>query len=351
MIWRRFSPHDQMNFIHRLHSILQAGLPLLEAFLLLERCSAPHWKPMLAQIIQQLRIGNSLATSLATQSHRFNPICIGLISIGEKTGALERSLSLIYQQLLHQELLKNQMKQALTYPGITLITALLIVSTMFIWVIPSFESIFDHFRGELPLVTQILISIARVIHSQVVTIAIMIFSIGTCLWILWKYSVVFQKWYDHHCFQIPFVGHLLRQSHQIAWCQNIAHLLQSGLSLLESIRICAQSSNHWLSHDLSANLFKQLSMGWDLGSAMRRSDPNRKFFDDETIQLLEIGAQSGMLTSMLDNRSRSLGHQLEHRLGMLRQSLEPLFIIFLGLLVAGLLMALYLPIFSLGRII
>ena len=169
--------------------------------------------------------------------------------------------------------------------------------------------------------------------------------------ILWRKSIRFQKWCDRHCFQIPIFGDLIRLSHQITWCQNIAHLLQSGLSLLESIRICAQSSNHWLSHDLSAKLFKQLSLGWDLGAAMKRTDPNGRFFDPETIQLLEIGARTGTLNAMLLNRSRSIENLLEHRLAILSQSLEPLFIIFLGLLVAGLLMTLYLPIFSLGRII
>ena len=118
---------------------------------------------------------------------------------------------------------------------------------------------------------------------------------------------------------------------------------------MESIRICAQSSNHWLSHDLSAQLFKQLSLGWNLGVAMKRIDPNGRFFDSETIQLLEIGARTGMLNTMLINRSRSFESQLEHRLAILSQSLEPVFIIFLGLLVAGLLLTLYLPIFSLGR--
>ena len=351
MIGRSLSLRDQINFTYRLHSILQAGVPLLEALHLLEQCSPKHWRTFLSHTIQGLKGGDSLATCLSTKGKWFSPICIGLISIGEKTGALEQSLFLIHQQLLAKESLVQQMKQALTYPAITFSAAMLMVTTMLLWVIPSFEDIFHHFHAELPMSTQLLIGLSRGLNEHALLIMGSIFMTGAGMLLLRRKSIRFQKWCDRHCFQIPIFGDLIRLSHQITWCQNIAHLLQSGLSLLESIRICAQSSNHWLSHDLSARLFKQLSLGWDLGIAMKHTDPNGRFFDSETIQLLEIGARTGMLNTMLINRSRSFESQLEHRLAILSQSLEPMFIIFLGLLVAGLLMTLYLPIFSLGRII
>ncbi len=351
MIGRSLSLRDQINFTYRLHSILQAGVPLLEALNLLEQCSPKHWRAFLSHTIQGLKSGHSLATSLSAKGKWFSPICIGLISIGEKTGALEQSLFLIHQQLLAKESLVQQMKQALTYPAITFAAAMLMVITMLLWVIPSFEEIFHHFHAELPMSTQLLIGLSRGLNEHALVIMGVMFMTGVAVLILWRKSIWFQKWCDRHFFRIPIFGDLIRLSHQITWCQNIAHLLQSGLSLLESIRICAQSSNHWLSHDLSAKLFKQLSLGWDLGLAMKRIDPNGRFFDSETVQLLEIGARTGMLNTMLINRSRSFENQLEHRLAILSQSLEPVFIIFLGLLVAGLLLTLYLPIFSLGRII
>jgi type IV pilus assembly protein PilC len=351
MIWPSLSLRDQINFTYRLHSILEAGVPLLEALHMLEQCCPKHWRSFLSQTIQGLKRGNTLATSLSKEGNWFNPICIGLISIGEKTGALEQSLFLIHQQLLAKELLKQQMRQALTYPAITFAAAMFMVITMLLWVIPSFEDIFHHFHAELPMSTQALIALSRGLNEHAVVILGSMLMVGAGMLILWRQSIGFQKWCDRHCFQIPIFGDLIKLSHQITWCQNIAHLLQSGLSLLESIRICAQSSNHWLSHDLSAKLFKQLSLGWDLGVAMKRTDPNGRFFDSETIQLLEIGARTGMLNAMLINRSRSFEGQLEHRLAILSQSLEPMFIIFIGILVAGLLMTLYLPIFSLGKII
>ena len=137
----------------------------------------------------------------------------------------------------------------------------------------------------------------------------------------------------------------------MAWCPNPAYLLEAGLGALDAIRITAQSSNHWLSHDLSANLFKQLSQGWDLGEALERCDPHSRFFDTETKYLLRIGAKTGALTEMLHSRHQSLDYELKHQLAILQQSLEPILILFLGLIIGGLLMALYLPIFSIGKII
>ncbi|NCX46504.1 MAG: type II secretion system F family protein, partial [Burkholderiaceae bacterium] len=286
MIWHSLSLRDQINFTYRLHAILQAGVPLLEGLHLLEQCCPKHWKSFLSHTIQGLKRGNSLATSLSKEGKWFSPICIGLISIGEKTGALEQSLFLIHQQLLAKESLIQQMKRALTYPAITFTAALLMVTTMLLWVIPSFEDIFAHFHAELPISTQLLITLSRGLSEHVAVILGSILIVVAGILLLWRTSIGFQKWCDRHCFRIPIFGEFMRLSHQITWCQNIAHLLQSGLSLLESIRICAQSSNHWLSHDLSAKLFKQLSLGWDLGAAMKRTDPNGRFFDPETIQLL-----------------------------------------------------------------
>lgn len=260
MIWRSLSLRDQINFTYRLHSILQAGVPLLEALHLLEQCSPIQWRSFLSHTIEGLKRGNSLATSLSKEGKWFSPICIGLIAIGEKTGALEQSLSLIHQQLLAKESLKQKMKQALTYPAITFVAAMMMVVTMLLLVIPGFEDIFHHFHAELPMSTQLLIGLSKNLNEHAVIILSSIFILCTSTLFLWRKSIRFQKWCDRYCFQIPIFGEFIRLSHQITWCQNIAHLLQSGLSLLDSIRICAQSSNHWLSHDLSANLFKQLSL-------------------------------------------------------------------------------------------
>ena len=351
MMLASFSIRDQMLFMRQLASLLTAGLALLEALHLIMKCCPKNWRSVLRSIIVDLNHGESLSGSLSKYRDRFSPICISLIAISEKTGLLAQSLILISKQLEAQESLGRQMKQALTYPCITLGSAFLMILAMMIWVIPSFEDIFLNFKAELPISTQLLIAVARFLETNIEFILLFGVILVVVFTFVWTKSLYIQKWCDYHLFALPFFGKLLRLSAQMTWCRNLAYLLDSGLGALDAIRITAQSSNHWLSHDLSANLFKQLSQGWDLGEALDRCDPRGQFFDPETKHLLGIGAKTGTLAEMLHSRHQTLECDLSHRLGILNQSLEPILILALGLMIGGLLMTLYLPIFSLGKII
>jgi type IV pilus assembly protein PilC len=147
------------------------------------------------------------------------------------------------------------------------------------------------------------------------------------------------------------LGKLFRLAALTYWCRTLGHLLESGLALPDALRVTAQSSNHWLSHDLSAEVFKHLTRGWPLGDALKRADPKHQLFDIETLQLLHIASESGSLPQMLGQRANALGSQLSNRLNTLSQSLEPLLIIFVGLVIGSLVIILYLPIFNLGQIV
>ena len=160
-----------------------------------------------------------------------------------------------------------------------------------------------------------------------------------------------QKYCDRLSFSIPIIGQLLRLATLTYWCRTLGHLLKSGLPLPDALRVTAQSSNHWLSHDFSADIFKHLTRGWSLGDAITKADPKRLLFDQETLQLLRIGSESGALAEMLQKRASILGSQLSNRLNTLSQSLEPLLIIIVGLIIGSLVIILYLPIFNLGQIV
>jgi type IV pilus assembly protein PilC len=121
--------------------------------------------------------------------------------------------------------------------------------------------------------------------------------------------------------------------------------------LPDALRVTAQSSNHWLSHDYSAEVFKQLTRGWPLGEALRRTDPAHVLFDMETLQLLNIASESGSLPEMLRKRANTLGGELSNRLNSLSQTLEPLLIMIVGIIIGSLVIILYLPIFNLGQIV
>lgn len=132
------------------------------------------------------------------------------------------------------------------------------------------------------------------------------------------------------------------------WHEISVHALNSRAS---DIHIKAQSSNHWLSHDLSAEIFKQLTRGWPFGDALSKADPAHLLFDIETLQLLQIGSESGSLAAMLCKQADILGAQLSNQLNTLSQTLQPVFILLVGIIIGGIVIIFYLPIFNLGKIV
>ena len=189
------------------------------------------------------------------------------------------------------------------------------------------------------------------IQSFFLEILTLIISSAGLFLLAWIKIPNLQKKCDELSFCIPILGKLFRLATLTYWCRTLGHLLDSGLALPDALRVTAQSSNHWLSHNLSAEVFKHLTRGWPLGDALIRADPKHILFDMETLQLLRIASESGALPKMLGKRANALGSQLSNRLNALSQSLEPLLIIFVGIVIGSLVIILYLPIFNLGQIV
>jgi type IV pilus assembly protein PilC len=276
---------------------------------------------------------------------------INLIRVSERTGDFNLALRIICQQLEAQIELRRKVQQAMSYPIITLTSSCLLVIVMMIWVVPVFKDVFSHFQAELPAPTKALIQASSWFEEFYLAITMAIASLSVLFAITWSKLPSLQKYCDQLSFHIPIIGQSLRLATLTFWCRTLGHLLKSGLPLPDALRVTAQSSNHWLSHDFSAEIFKHLTRGWPLGDAIAKADPKRLLFDLETMQLLCIASESGALPEMLQRRAAVLGSQLSNRLNTLGQSLEPLLIIIVGLIIGSLVIILYLPIFNLGQIV
>lgn len=345
------SKQQQLDFSHQLLSLLNAGLALLNAIELIQSSAPKEWQPWLKSIRTHLRKGNSFSQALIAQGNQFSMEFVNLIRVSERTGDIELALKTICQQLEAQIELKRKVQQALSYPIITLISSLILVVVMMIWVVPVFKEVFAYFQAELPPPTKALIQISSIINAYFLEISVCLVSSVLLFFLGWIRSIHLQKMCDRWSFGIPLLGKLFRLAALTYWCRTLGHLLESGLPLPDALRVTAQSSNHWLSHDLSAELFKHLTRGWPLGDALKKADPKGFFFDPETLQLLHIAAESGSLGNMLNQRAHTLGSQLSGRLNNLSQTLEPVLIVIVGLIIGGLVIILYLPIFNLGQIV
>jgi type IV pilus assembly protein PilC len=222
---------------------------------------------------------------------------------------------------------------------------------MMIWVVPVFSDVFAQFKAELPLPTKTLIQISSLMNQFWIEVTSCLLLMATCCSLAWIKSIAIQRKCDQWCLRTPVLGKLFRLAALTYWCRTLSHLLASGLPLPDALRVTAQSSNHWLSHDLSAEIFKHLTRGWPLGQALKKADSKHVLFDMETLQLLHISSESGFLSQMLSKRANTLGSELSNRLNHLSQTLEPLLIISVGLIIGSLVIILYLPIFNLGQIV
>jgi type IV pilus assembly protein PilC len=341
----------QLAFSEQLLTLLNAGLPLLNAVQLIESSASKDWQQWLTNIQDQLKKGNSFSQSLAAQDGLFSMELINLIRVSERTGDMLLALEIVKQQLESQIQLKQKLRQALTYPITTLGSSFLLLMVMMLWVIPVFKEVFENFQADLPTATKTLIQISTTIQNYCIEMGTILVTCVIVLFYTWNRYIYLQKKVDQWALLIPLLGKLLRISALQYWCRTLGHLLESGLPLPDALRVTAHSSNHWISHDLSAEVFKHITRGWPLGEALQKADPKNRFFDFETLQLLHISSESGFLANMLSKRADTLSNQLSKQLNNLGQTLEPLLIIWIGIIIGGLVIVLYLPIFHLGQIV
>lgn len=345
------SKQDQLHFADQLLTLLESGLPLLNAIALIYSTAPKSWLPWISDIYTQIKKGESFSQGLRSQKNLFSMEFINLIRVSERTGDFNLALKIICTQLEAQIELRRKIQQAMSYPIFTLTSSCLLVIVMMIWVVPVFKDVFSQFQAELPAPTKALIELSTWLESFSIELSIALISLAFLLSFAWVKLPRLQKQCDRLSFCIPLIGQLLRLATLTHWCRTLGHLLKSGLALPDALRVTAQSSNHWLSHDFSAEIFNHLTRGWSLGDAVSKADPRQSLFDLETLQLLRIASESGALTDMLQRQATVLSNQLSNRLNTLSHSLEPLLIILVGLIIGSLVIILYLPIFNLGQIV
>jgi type IV pilus assembly protein PilC len=348
---KKLSQSEQLHFAVQMLSLIQAGLPLLNAIQLLIQSAPKSWQAWLEEVRSLLKKGNSFSFCLSAQDGKFSPEFSNLIRVSERSGDLSLALRTISEQLEAQIELRRKVQQSLTYPVITLATSCLLVLVMMIWVVPVFKEVFGHFQAELPAPTRMLIVISSGIQYYCLELATSALILGAGFLYAWLKSSALQKSCDALLLRVPFFGNLFRLATLSNWCRTLGHLLETGLPLPDALRVTAQSSNNWVSHDFSAEIFKHLTRGWPLGESLKRADPKSRLLDVETLLLLHIGAESGGLAEMLNKRAATLGSQLSSQLNTLSQSLEPALILFVGVIIGTLVIILYLPIFNLGQIV
>jgi type IV pilus assembly protein PilC len=345
---QRVSARDITQFTRKLATLLHAGVPLLQAFDILDRGEG---KVTLKTLIRELRtqVEGGVALNQALRQHAaFDSLYCNLVAVGELAGMLDTMLERLANHLEKSEALRTTIRSALIYPSAVLGIAGAVLILILLFVVPAFQNIFASFGAELPWLTQVVIALSEGLQRYGLWLLALT---GLSVWGLKQLIARRTDWqrYLHRLLlRIPIAGPLTRHACTARWTRTLATLFAAGVPLTEALEAVQGVTNHLLFQSATHNIQAQLIQGQSLSHAIERTEG---LFPPMVVQMCAIGEESGALDHMLEKTAEHYEREVDSTVARLSTLLEPFIMVVLGLLIGGLVMALYLPIFQLGQVV
>jgi type IV pilus assembly protein PilC len=339
---------DMVMFTRQLATMIDAGLPLVQSLdALAEQTSNKNFKPVLVAVKTNVETGEQLSTCLAKFPTVFDRLYVNMVRAGESGGALAEILDRLAAYQESSSKLKKKVKSSLSYPVIVMCMAVIIVVFLLIKVIPVFAGIYKDFNAKLPLPTQFLINVSDILRSPM---GIVIgFAIGAAIWGLLKYIKTTkgkQQW-DTVQVKIPVFGPLLQKIAVSRFCRTFAQLIRSGVPIIETLNIVAASSGNWLIEAATLDAARAIEKGDPIAPSLAK----HPIFPPMIIRMITAGESTGKVDVMLEKISDFYDSEIDAMLTGLTSLIEPLMIGFLGVVIGGIVLAMFMPIFKLHEIV
>ncbi|MCU1727619.1 type II secretion system F family protein [Pseudomonas sp. 7P_10.2_Bac1] len=339
---------DISLFTRQLATLIKAGIPLLQALEVIAKgFERPAMRQMVTELAQDISAGTTLATAMRKQPAYFDALFCNLIDAGEQAGALDVVLQRVATYKEKTEALKKKVKKAMTYPTAVVLVALLVSGILLIEVVPQFQELFRSFDAQLPAYTLAVIALSQML----VQYGVWLFA-GGCLGLLafghrYKRAPGLRQRIDRWLLKLPVIGTLLHLSAIARFARTLATLLAAGVPLLQSLRAVAGATGNHVYKEAVLRLQQQVATGSQIHVAMSATG----VFPGMAIQMTAIGEESGTLDDMLNHVATYYESEVDSLVDNLTTLMEPLIMAVLGVLVGGLVIAMYLPIFKLGQVI
>ncbi|MDR8400196.1 type II secretion system F family protein [Paraburkholderia sp. USG1] len=341
---------DITLFTRQLASLLRAGLPLAPALDLLAQAQASRRQGM-PRIVGALArdITGGLRFSAALQRHpaQFNALYCQLVEVGEAAGALAAVLARIAEDRERAAAQRAKVRAALTYPVAILVLALAITAALLVWVVPTFQQIFDGFGARLPAPTQFVLALSAGLARWSVPAFALIFAASSAATFLLRRSEAARIRFARVSLTIPVAGPLLRTLCAARWSRALGTLLSAGTPLADAFGSLTHATGNAFFDRATVEIAARLRRGERLAAAMREA----RCFPPEVVQPIAVAEESGALDTMLIDVASLADRQVDEKIGTLSSLCEPLVIVVLGALVGGLVIAMYLPIIQLGNVV
>lgn len=338
---------DIALFTRQLATMMKAGVPLLQSF---DIVSKGHSNPSVSKLIQDVRGDVETGTSL-NQAFRkfplyFDALFCNLISAGEQAGILEQLLDRLATYKEKTIAIKGKIKSALFYPISILVVAFIVTAVIMIKVVPSFKEVFASFGADLPTPTLIVISISDFFVTYWYLIFGSIFGSVYTFFYMWKRSTKVQRFMDTILLKAPVFGEIIRKATIARWANTLATMFSAGVPLVDSLDSVAGAAGNAVYFDATKKIQTDVSTGTSLTVAMQ----NSLVFPNMVIQMVSIGEESGALDQMLLKVAEFYEDEVNDAVGSLSSLMEPIIMVILGVVIGGLVIAMYLPIFKMGAI-
>jgi type IV pilus assembly protein PilC len=345
---RAIKQKDIAVFTRQLSTMMRAGVPLIQSFDIVARGSTnARMTRLLTDIRTDVETGTSLSAAFRKHPLYFDALYCNLVEAGEAGGILE---TLLDRLALYQEktmAIKNKIKSALIYPIAVLVVAFVVLSVIMIFVIPAFEDVFKSFGADLPAPTLFVIGMSKLFVSY----WYLIFGIlggGTYFFLQsWKRSVKMQKVMDRLLLRVPVFGDLVNKSSVARWTRTLSTMFAAGVPLVEALDSVGGASGNAVFQEATEQIQRDVSTG----SALTTSMQSTGVFPVMVLQMCAIGEESGSLDGMLGKAAEFYEDEVDEAVKGLSSLMEPFIIVILGVLIGGIVVSMYLPIFKLGQVV
>ncbi|MEK7796382.1 MAG: type II secretion system F family protein [Pseudomonadota bacterium] len=344
-IKQKIKPKDISVFTRQLATMLQAGIPMAQSF---DIVGKGHENPSVQQLInsikQDIESGTSLTQALGKHPLYFDALYCNLVAAGEQAGILDGILEKLATYKEKIEAIKGKIKSALFYPAAVLVVAFIITAVLLIFVIPQFESLFKGFGADLPALTKMVVNLSRVFQDWWWAIIGSVVGAVVSASYMYKRSPAAQHTMDRLLLRAPVIGVIVKKATIARFARTLATMFAAGVPLVEALDSVSGATGNRLYYEGTLAIKNDISTGMQLQAAMNTTG----LFPNMVIQMVAIGEESGELDKMLNKVADFYEGEVDDAVAALSSLLEPIIMAFLGVVIGGLVIAMYLPIFKLA---
>jgi len=345
---KAIKPADIAIFTRQLATMLKAGVPLVQSFEIVEDgLENQRMRELVANIRNDVASGSGLAPSLAKYPRHFDDLFCSLIGSGEDSGTLEVMLDRVATYKEKTEALKRKIRKAMTYPIAVICIAIVVTAILLIKVVPVFASTFESFGSELPAFTRMVMGISEFTQAWWWIVLIGMIAAAFSIRELKLRSVGFSEWIDRMALRLPIVGGIVHDAVIARFSRTLSTTFAAGVPLVEALNSTAGAAGN----SVYAKAIRRIRDDVTTGSSLYNAIKSTGLFPHMLLQMVSIGEESGSLDDMLGKVATHYEEAVDNAVDSLSSLLEPLIMSILGILVGGLMIAMYLPIFMLGSVI